>query len=197
LKIAIKNTLIPYKFTQSKRDMALESKQTETPVSSMNLRSKFFLGLFIALFTISIVALSAMIVYSGSRLMVNPERVELKSTMYSSPYCGCCHQYIAYLEDLNVNVTHIKTNTSEAIKDEYQIPENLRSCHTMVLKNYIIEGHVPIEAIDKLLDESPDIDGISLPEMPSGAPGISGEKESQFDIIAFKDGESQGTFVLI
>ncbi|MHA1947004.1 MAG: DUF411 domain-containing protein [Candidatus Hodarchaeales archaeon] len=173
----------------------IKSRQANNVSHSKNLTSKVFIGLFVILIIITVGLLGGMLIYASNNLFFPPSRAELKITLYSSPYCGCCHQYIAYLEDLNVNVTHIKINNSEILKDEWNIPADLRSCHTMFISDYIVEGHVPIEAIDKLLNETPNIDGISLPEMPSGAPGISGKKEANFDIIAFKDGESVGIFV--
>ncbi|MFQ5981691.1 MAG: DUF411 domain-containing protein [Candidatus Heimdallarchaeota archaeon] len=125
------------------------------------------------------------------------ERNKIAATLYSSPTCGCCHNYAAYLEELNFTVNFIETETPEEIKDENNIPGDLRSCHTVIIGNYSVEGHVPIEAINKLLEETPDIDGIALPGMPSGSPGMSGDKVSTFEIIAFKEGESVGIFQLV
>ena len=49
------------------------------------------------------------------------------------------------------------------IKNQYQIPNNLRSCHSAQIANYMIEGHVPIESINKLFKENPSINGIAVP----------------------------------
>jgi hypothetical protein len=73
------------------------------------------------------------------------------------------------------------------IKEKYHIPDELHSCHTTVVGNYFIEGHVPMEAINKLLNEKPDIDGIALPGMPIGTPGMPGPKEAPFVIYQVKD----------
>jgi len=58
------------------------------------------------------------------------------------------------------------------IKNQYQIPNNLRSCHSAQIANYTIEGHVPIESINKLFREKPNINGIAVPGMPLGSPGM-------------------------
>ena len=58
------------------------------------------------------------------------------------------------------------------MKNKYQIPNNLRSCHSAQIANYIIEGHVPIESINKLFREKPNINGIAVPGMPIGSPGM-------------------------
>ncbi len=75
-----------------------------------------------------------------------------------------------------------------SIKEKYQIPQNMESCHTAVIADYFVEGHVPIEAIEELLKEKLDIDGIALPGMPSGSPGMPGQKIEAFKIYALSDG---------
>jgi hypothetical protein len=76
------------------------------------------------------------------------------------------------------------------VKKKYNIPLEMQSCHTSILGKYFIEGHVPLEAINKLLKEQPDIDGIALPGMPIGTPGMPGEKEEPFIIYQLVDGKS-------
>ena len=77
------------------------------------------------------------------------------------------------------------------IRKEYQVPENMKSCHTAVIEGYFVEGHVPIEAITKLLNDKPDIDGIVLPGMPIGSPGMAGENKEGFKIYALSDGAAR------
>ena len=74
--------------------------------------------------------------------------------------------------------------------NKHNIPSELESCHTTEVAGYFVEGHVPVEAIDKLLEEKPDIDGIALPGMPAGSPGMGGLKTEDFVIYALKDGEA-------
>ncbi len=74
------------------------------------------------------------------------------------------------------------------MKEELGVPEQVWSCHTSVLGKYVIEGHVPVEAIQKLPDERPAIDGIALPGMPQGSPGMSGEKSEPWVIYSIVDG---------
>ncbi|MFQ5795333.1 MAG: DUF411 domain-containing protein [Candidatus Bipolaricaulia bacterium] len=117
-----------------------------------------------------------------------PEINENKVTVYKSPYCGCCDNYVIYLEEQGFQVKAINTWNLSSIKEKYQIPPNMQSCHTSVIGGYFIEGHVPIEAIEKLLAEKPDIDGIALPGMPVGSPGMPGLKTEAFKIYAVSDG---------
>lgn len=85
---------------------------------------------------------------------------------------------------------------TSAVKVEYGIPEELWSCHTTLVDGYYIEGHVPIDVVLKLLDELPDIDGIALPGMPSGSPGMDGEKDGPWVIYAVS-GETFQEFVTV
>ena len=81
------------------------------------------------------------------------------------------------------------TDNLDEVKDRFDIPQDMRSCHTSVIGDYYIEGHVPVAAIEKLLAEQPDVDGIALPGMPSGSPGMTGEQQAPFVIYAVAHGE--------
>ena len=107
-----------------------------------------------------------------------------KVVVYKSPTCGCCVKYVSYLEDhgYDVEVNIIKDMNS--IKSKYGIPENMESCHTMLIDDYVVEGHIPLEAVDKLLQDRPDISGIALPDMPAGSPGMPGTKIEPFKIYS-------------
>ncbi len=112
-------------------------------------------------------------------------------TVYSSPTCSCCHGYEAYLEENGFEVEPIRTEDVSEIKDDLNIPDDMRSCHTAKVGEYFIEGHVPVEAIWKLLEEQPPISGIALPGMPAGSAGMGGDKEQPFTIYAIVDGEAE------
>lgn len=74
-----------------------------------------------------------------------------------------------------------------AIKQQYNVPAELSSCHTAIVDGYVIEGHVPVEEVRRLLDEQPDIAGIAVAGMPIGSPGmeVEGAAPQPFDVIAF------------
>ena len=61
----------------------------------------------------------------------------------------------------------------------------------MTIDGYAVEGHVPVEVIEKLLRERPTIRGVSLPGMPPGSPGMTGEKQQPFVIYAIEEGDPQ------
>ena len=117
---------------------------------------------------------------------VNKYNVEV----FKTASCGCCYGYVLFLEEEKFKVKQTDMRSLHAIKIKYNIPLEMQSCHTTILGKYFIEGHVPIEAINKLLKEKPDIDGIALPGMPTGTPGMPGKKEEPYVIYQLVDGKS-------
>ena len=109
-------------------------------------------------------------------------------TLYKSPGCGCCTGHAEHLRAAGYVVTEIESRDQAAIKARYGVPGELEGCHTAVVGNYVVEGHVPAEAVDRLLRERPAIRGIALPGMPDGSPGMSGTKREPFVIYAFGAG---------
>ncbi len=71
------------------------------------------------------------------------------------------------------------------LKENRGITTELASCHTAEVEGYIIEGHVPVDVIEELLLEKPDIVGLALPGMPPGSPGMGGESQNPLQILAF------------
>ncbi len=110
--------------------------------------------------------------------------------VFKTPSCGCCYGYVLFLKKENCKVKQTDMRSLHLIKKKYNIPLEMQSCHTTILGKYFIEGHVPIEAINKLLKEKPDIDGIALPGMPIGTPGMPGEKKEPYIIYQLVEGKS-------
>ena len=110
--------------------------------------------------------------------------------VFKTPSCGCCYGYVLFLEEEKFKVKQTDMRSLHTIKQKYNIPVEMQSCHTTIMGKYFIEGHVPFEAVDKLLKEQPDIDGIALPGMPIGTPGMPGDKDEPYVIYQLKDGKS-------
>ena len=111
------------------------------------------------------------------------------ATLYKAPQCGCCEAYADYLRENGFAVTVEPTEHLPRIKREYGVPGPLEGCHTTLVGGYVVEGHVPVNVLLRLLTERPDIKGISLPGMPAGSPGMFGEKTGPFTILEIGDGE--------
>ena len=103
----------------------------------------------------------------------NKENIDIPKVLsYRSASCGCCKKWVNHLQDNGLKVVDNIVEDVSVIKNQYQIPNNLRSCHSAQIDNYTIEGHVPIESINKLFREKPNIKGIAVPGMPLGSPGM-------------------------
>lgn len=118
-------------------------------------------------------------------------------TLYKSPNCGCCSGHAKALEEAGFSVTIEETNDLATVKRSHNIPADGESCHTSVIGDYVVEGHVPLEAIEKLLDEKPAIAGIGLAGMPIGTPGMPGRKLAPYEIYQLSDkGETSSYLTL-
>jgi hypothetical protein len=111
-----------------------------------------------------------------------------EAVTYSSPGCGCCGGYADYLGEHGYTVDRRETDDLDSVRADAGVPDDAAGCHTTMIGDYVVEGHVPVEAVDRLMQERPAVDGISLPGMPDGSPGMSGAKAGAFEIVSFKDG---------
>lgn len=87
-------------------------------------------------------------------------------------------------------VRSTETDDTTGIKRMHNLPDATWSCHTAIIDGYVVEGHVPLAAIEDLLAKRPAIDGIALPGMPAGSPGMTGNQEAAFQILAIADGSA-------
>lgn len=133
------------------------------------------------------VALAAVLLLGGQPAQAASPFDGLPMTVHKSPLCGCCGEYIAILRQLGADVTVIDAQDTASVKRELGVPMSAWSCHTTVVEGYAVEGHVPLEAIERLLDERPEVDGIALPGMPAGSPGMTGVKAAPFEVVTFSD----------
>ncbi len=113
-----------------------------------------------------------------------------KMTVFKSPTCGCCGGWVGYLRQHGLDVTVRDQEDVSPVKERYGVPDDMWSCHTAVIGRYVIEGHVPFAAIERLFAEQPDIKGIALPGMLEGSPGMPGDKDETFVIYGFSDAGS-------
>ncbi|MBA98923.1 MAG: DUF411 domain-containing protein [Sulfitobacter sp.] len=109
-------------------------------------------------------------------------------TLYKNPQCGCCENYADYLRENGYTVEVKPTHELTQISEEAGISEKIQGCHTAFLGDYVVSGHVPVEVVNKMLTEKPEITGITLPGMPMGSPGMGGAKQKPFEILAVKAG---------
>ena len=108
--------------------------------------------------------------------------------LYKDPQCGCCEAYADHLRAHGFDVTVNSSQDLAMIKRQHGVPGALEGCHTMLVEDYVVEGHVPVATLLRLLRERPEIRGISLPGMPAGSPGMGGEKTAPFTIYEIGEG---------
>ena len=121
--------------------------------------------------------------------------VPIPVMLYKNPSCTCCEGYAQYLEQNGFKVDVRSTNDLAEISRKAGVPEELEGCHTSFIGNYVVDGHVPVKAIRKLLNVKPAIAGITLPGMPSGSPGMYGEKTGPLTVLAIsRDGAPPRVF---
>ncbi len=109
-------------------------------------------------------------------------------TIYRDPGCGCCEEWAERARDAGFKVAVIDNSDMPAVKRQHGVPEELDSCHTTLVGGYVVEGHVPLDAVKRLLKDRPaGIRGIAVAGMPRGAPGMEmpdGSKDP-FEVMAF------------
>jgi hypothetical protein len=113
-------------------------------------------------------------------------------TVHRSESCECCGVYEKYLEATGFTVEQVVHEDMQAVKAAFGVPEGSWSCHTNEVGGYAAEGHVPAQALLQMLAEADDIDGITLPGMPAGSPGMPGDQDEPFVVLTFIDGRLNG-----
>ena len=136
----------------------------------------------------AIIILGLALVVAGCGSFAAPKE---KITLYKSYTCGCCKGWKEHMAryGYQVHVVNMEDKDMSAIKKKYAIPTTVKSCHTAITADYIVEGHVPARVVDNLLDVRPEIDGIAMAGMPAGSPGMPGRKNGTWRIYSMKNGK--------
>ncbi|WP_290651541.1 DUF411 domain-containing protein [Aquisalimonas sp.] len=118
-------------------------------------------------------------------------------TVYKTPQCGCCTAWVDYMRDegFDVEAHDVGQQELNAIKQEAGLQRKLASCHTAFVEGYVVEGHVPAEDVRRLLADRPEVDGIAVPGMPIGSPGMEmGNRRDAYEVFTFANGEKMDAF---
>jgi hypothetical protein len=114
--------------------------------------------------------------------------------VYKSPTCGCCSQWVEHLRRAGFTVSTKDLDDLTELKATHRVPRRVQSCHTALVGGYVIEGHVPIADIQRLLKQRPAIAGLAVGGMPIGSLGmeVPGVKPQPYDVMAFdKEGNTR------
>ena len=105
--------------------------------------------------------------------------------VYKDAGCGCCKEWIKHMQQAGFTVTSEDITDKNAMKAKLGVPGALTSCHTGVVGDYLVEGHVPADLVLKLLKEKPNARGLAVPGMPMGSPGMEGPTKDKYDVMLF------------
>lgn len=133
---------------------------------------------------VSMIAAGALLAIAPSTWAQSPKGI----TVWKDPNCGCCGGWVEHLQRNGFVATVIEKSDLQSIKAERQVPAELASCHTAEIAGYTVEGHVPADAIHRLLAERPDARGLAVAGMPIGSPGMEGGTPAAYDVMLFGDG---------
>jgi len=115
-------------------------------------------------------------------------------TMFRDPECGCCKAWAAHVQQGEKHeVATVDHPDMASVKAQHGVPDDLRSCHTMIADGYVIEGHVPAADIERLLSEKPGwVQGLAVAGMPLGSPGMeAGGRVQSYQVVAFGNGRRE------
>jgi hypothetical protein len=130
-------------------------------------------------------------------LGLGPARAATDVTVYKDPECGCCGGWAKHLRAAGFAVTERPVADLAAVKARAGVPEALQSCHTAFVDGYVLEGHVPLEAVQRLLRERPAVVGLAVPGMPIGSPGMEGPDPEPYDVMAFAKSGTPSVFLSV
>ena len=105
--------------------------------------------------------------------------------VYKTPSCGCCNGWVEHLRAAGFQVDTRNVRDLMSIKRDGGVPVAMSSCHTALVDGYVVEGHVPIAQVQRMLAERPDIAGIAVPGMPMGSPGMEGPNAKPYQVLSF------------
>ena len=118
-------------------------------------------------------------------------------TVYRTPTCGCCGKWVEHLKAAGFTIADHIVQSLERVPGRERVPDQLQSCHTAFVGRYVIEGHIPANVVKDLLRKRPDVDGIAVPGMPAGSPGMESPYPVAYDVIAFDKKGTTSTFARI
>ena len=147
---------------------------------------QFYVGILMAIcFAVLPVSVDAQPTADAVVPLLNSETLP-EIAIYRSESCGCCTKWGEHVETAGFTIQDKVIENMEAFKQANGITPELSSCHTAIVAGYVVEGHVPAASIKRMLNERPDIRGLTAPGMPMGSPGMetAGVKAEPFDVLA-------------
>lgn len=139
----------------------------------------------VSLFALALLLGAGSLAVTGARVRAAQQALP-EVLVYKTPTCGCCGKWVEHLRANGFKVNVVERDDLGDIRRDWKVPRTLASCHTARIGRYVIEGHVPAADIRRLLASQPRVDGLSVPGMPIGSPGMEqGDTVEPYDVLAF------------
>ena len=104
--------------------------------------------------------------------------------VYKSATCGCCGKWVEHLRRHGFTVETSDVTNLREVKRKAGVPATVGSCHTALVGDYFVEGHVPPGDIERLVETKPAVKGIAVPGMPIGSPGMEGPNPEAYRVLS-------------
>ena len=105
--------------------------------------------------------------------------------VHKDPNCGCCSLWVQHLRNAGLAARVEEAADLKIVRARLGVPAALAACHTAEVAGYVLEGHVPVGAVRRLLSERPNAKGLAVPGMPIGSPGMEGGPPQAFTVLLF------------
>lgn len=138
--------------------------------------------------------LGAMAVIGSGSAACAQARPPRNLTVYKTPTCPCCDGWIAHMREAGFVTTVLIQADLRPIRIAKGFPDALASCHTGLIGDYLVEGHVPAADVIRLLNERPTAIGLAVPAMPLGSPGMEtpqGHKDPYDTLLVLPSGTAR------
>jgi hypothetical protein len=111
-------------------------------------------------------------------------------TVFKNPACGCCEAWVEHLKAKGLRVEVRELQDVTPVARRLGVPDELRSCHTAQIGGQFVEGHVPAADIRRMVKQHPQAQGLAVPGMPAGSPGMEqgGKGEPFSTMIVSREG---------
>lgn len=114
--------------------------------------------------------------------------------MYKNQGCQCCDKWAEHMQNNGYRVETVNSHNLYGVKADQGVPQDLSACHTAIVGNYVVEGHVPAEDVQRLLAEKPDARGLVVPGMPASSPGMNTKPNVPYKVYLLKEDGSTEVF---
>jgi hypothetical protein len=131
--------------------------------------------------------------YGLAGLLLSGPVLAASITVYKSESCGCCTDWVTHMEESGFEVKVVNRDNLTPVKAMAGVHPEMASCHTGLVDDYVIEGHVPAADVKRLLEQKPAVHGLTIPGMPQSAPGMD-IPGSPYEVLSFDDQGNSAVF---